>query len=597
MSSREEKLEQIETALTNRVFDMVPEVHDENSISWSAEDHRINRLSRALAAYALVGLCKLSDESAVSAITDGRNDGGIDALHFHRTENKLLVVQAKYKRTGAGPDQAEMIKSCGGVKALCNRRFMEFNSHFTDRADMIEEALDAPGATIELVIVYLGETVGEHATNEANHLVRESVGTFTWKAYGFKDVHAWLVNEETPITVDADFPLQNWAKMDYPFRAIYGSISARELAAIVEEKGPDLFERNIRKYMGEQTVNNLIQKTVRESPGHLFYLNNGLTAIARRIVQSPGGTDRRVFRLEGVSIVNGAQTAGAIAVASFDGEISEDARLLITIIEIGDDRDELGKKITKARNHQNLVRVTDFAALDSNQERLRRECATIGYTYHYRHNDESRISRDDAFTFEEAAIAMACLTRPLMTRAEVDAKPADEQKGLGHAVEFVVVAKKEIGRLWDQYDRYYRKLFTKTTSPINMCRCVRIYRLIDCILASNEAASSNPQRKSFFRHCRYFVMIFVARQAATILGRIDVKITDEDRTALSRSTLEMAELIYAKAATYEGSKGYSAVFKNLTDSQQLADQIVNEIRSRTAMQEGTGPHENTQGAT
>lgn len=92
-------------------------------------------------------------------------------------------------------------------------------------------------------------------------------------------------------------------------------------------------------------------------------------------------------------------------------------------------------------------------------------------------------------------------------------------------------------------------------------------------------------------------MIFVARQAATILGRIDVKITDEDRTALSRSTLEMAELIYAKAATYEGSKGYSAVFKNLTDSQQLADQIVNEIRSRTAMQEGTGPHENTQGAT
>ena len=134
-----------------------------------------------------------------------------------------------------------------------------------------------------------------------------------------------------------------------PFTAIYGSISARDLAAIVEEKGPELFERNIRKYMGEQIVNKLIQKTVRESPAELFYLNNGLTAIARKIVPSPGGTERRVFRLEGVSIVNGAQTAGAITVASLENEISEDARLLITIIEIGDDQAELGQKITKAR--------------------------------------------------------------------------------------------------------------------------------------------------------------------------------------------------------------------------------------------------------
>jgi len=104
MASREEKLEQIETALTNRFLEMIQQTTDENAKNWSAEDHRINRLSRALAAYALVGLCKISDKDAVSAITDGRDDGGIDALHFHRAENKLLIVQAKYKRTGTGPD-------------------------------------------------------------------------------------------------------------------------------------------------------------------------------------------------------------------------------------------------------------------------------------------------------------------------------------------------------------------------------------------------------------------------------------------------------------------------------------------------------------
>ena len=56
MASREEKLEQIETALTNRFLEMIQQTTDENTKNWSPEDHRINRLSRALAAYALVGL-------------------------------------------------------------------------------------------------------------------------------------------------------------------------------------------------------------------------------------------------------------------------------------------------------------------------------------------------------------------------------------------------------------------------------------------------------------------------------------------------------------------------------------------------------------
>ncbi len=554
MPTREEKLQQIEAALTNRFLDMIPEVNDENSRSWTAEDHRINRLSRALAAYALVGLCNISDQAAVAAIIDGRDDGGIDALHYNRSGAKLMIVQAKYKRTGAGPDQSEMIKTCGGVKAICNRRFSEFNSQFSHQMEMIEEALDTPGVIVELVIVFLGETVGPHATREADYLSGSMPVLVPGARMVLKKSIHGLLNEQTPSPVNADFPLQNWAKIDHPFRAIYGSISARDLASIVEDKGPELFERNIRRYMGEQTVNKLIQNTVREAPGQLFYLNNGLTAIAKKITPSPGGVERRVFRLEGVSIVNGAQTAGAIAVASIDGEISEDAQLLITIIEIGDDPNDLGKKITKARNHQNLVRVTDFAALDSNQERLRRECATIGYTYHYRHTEESRVGRDDAFTFEEAAVAMACLTRPLMTRAEIDEKTAEQQKGLGHAVEFVVAAKKEVSLIWDQYDRYYRKLFTGRTSAIQKCRCVRMYRLIDSILSSNEAASSDPKRKSFFRHSRYFIMAFVARQLTTILERVDVKLTDGDQSELSRTTLELAELIYAKAATFEEVK-------------------------------------------
>jgi hypothetical protein len=75
-------------------------------------------LSRALAAYTLVGLCGLDDTTAAGAITDGSNDGGIDALHFDRANNRLVFVQAKFKRTGAAPSQDENLKTINGIKAL-----------------------------------------------------------------------------------------------------------------------------------------------------------------------------------------------------------------------------------------------------------------------------------------------------------------------------------------------------------------------------------------------------------------------------------------------------------------------------------------------
>ena len=53
-------------------------------------------------------------------------------------------------------------------------------------------------------------------------------------------------------------------------------------------------------------------------------------------------------------------------------------------IEIGTAVDDLGVKITRARNHQNEVRGVHFAALNPNQERLRQELAVVGIKYHYR---------------------------------------------------------------------------------------------------------------------------------------------------------------------------------------------------------------------
>jgi hypothetical protein len=171
--SREEQVVQIEAALRRRFFSGVPKVVFEGRENWTEEQHDTDRLSRSLAAYALVGVCNLDDTSAVGAITDGKDDGGIDALYFDRSANRLVFVQSKFKRTGAAPAQDENLKTINGIKALQARRFDEFNDAIRNRLDKIEAALDTAGVQILLVLAYLGDNLGVHVTNDLNALKAE----------------------------------------------------------------------------------------------------------------------------------------------------------------------------------------------------------------------------------------------------------------------------------------------------------------------------------------------------------------------------------------------------------------------------------------
>lgn len=582
MPTAQEQIAQVGAALRQRFFPLVPKIETPGRSNWTEEQHDIDRLSRCLAAYTLVGLGEIDDVTAAGAVTDGQNDGGIDALLFDRPHNRLILVQSKFKRSGAAPSQDEVLKTINGIKALLDRRFNEFNTHFQNRLDEIEEAFDTPGVTIEVSLAYLGETLGQHVTNDLNALQGEMnrlSDKMSWNGHGLSTVYGWLVAEQTPSAVNASFTLENWSCITSPRKAVYGQISAASLAQLVTVHGKALFQRNIRHYLGSVGVNTAIEETVRRRPGDFFYLNNGLTAVAEKIIDAGGNSDRCVFGLTNVSIVNGAQTAGAIANAAIAGEISADARLLVTVIEIGAGQDDIGLRITKARNHQNVVRGVDFAALDPTQERLRQELALVGVTYHYRPSAEARAGREDAFTLEEAAVAIACLSQPIATSAEIQAMRNRGQR-VQTAVDCVVATKKEISRLWDQNGPMYGQLFGARLSGLRMCRLVRLFRFVDQILAASEASETGYNRRMFFRHGRYFIMAFVARRGAEIVNRAELQLSATDKATVSRLTNELAELIYAASVPFQGLKGYLAIFRNLTDAQPLADKVLAQLAAQ-----------------
>ena len=172
MPTQQEQVAQVEVALKRRFFQFIPKLVTPNRQNWNEEQHDTDRLSRALAAYALVGTSEIDDATAAGAVTDGENDGGIDAVHFDRPRSRLMLVQSKFKRTGAAPSQEESLKTINGTKALVNRQFATFNANFHRRLDEIEEALDTPGVMLEVVLVFLGENLGPHVTTDTQIMHR-----------------------------------------------------------------------------------------------------------------------------------------------------------------------------------------------------------------------------------------------------------------------------------------------------------------------------------------------------------------------------------------------------------------------------------------
>jgi hypothetical protein len=538
-----------------------------------SEDVEKNRLSRSLAAFAIEKLADVAPAQAANAVVDGGNDNGIDSLHYDRIDNVLWIVQAK---AGDAPDMAENKKLCDGVRDLIQSRFCKFNASFARLQPDVEDALQAALLRVIACQIHLGTNVlGPHAVVDLDQLkaeLNEFGERFDWRELGIANVpaqaparthvniHGWLASEHAVAIAPFTLTLRRWHGFDKPHAAYYGLVAATDLAALYQQHGRALFEKNIRHYLGAETVNEAITDTVRERPSELFYLNNGLTAVCTKITPLPGGDHKeRGFTVEDFSIVNGAQTVGSIATApTAQAPVSPQAQILITLIQVGSAAVNPGPAITRARNTQNKVEGLHFAALDPHQERLRQELAISGITYHYRPSESAALGGPDSFTIQQAAHALAALSGDTRT---------------------IVLAKKDSGRLYDGSGAIYPTLFAPGLSGISLCRTVRVFTYLDAILASSEAADNDYNRRMFYRHGRFFILHIFARRHRAVLQKAELILSETDKLDLSRQITYIAEFIYllAEPVRVQSGKGYLAIFCNLTDAEPLARTVMQQL--------------------
>ncbi len=471
-------------------------------------DQAAKQLSRAFSAFALHKLFDLTPQIAAAAVVDDFQDKGIDAIYYDAKSETLYLLQTKLKESEQFK-QEDALPFCEGIRLLLRQDFAHFNANFQNRKTDIETALDTC-SHIKLVVPYTGDGVSKTASDALQSLLddedldEERLHNQV-EYYTAVEITRDLLAEQAYQPVHTDIALQKHEKVETPRTTYYGVVRLSDLVALHQAHGKALYERNIRYFLGsnKSEVNRAIKTTLHDAPGDFFYLNNGVTAVCDVIEPKATKNGAKKFKVRGLSIINGAQTVASAAefVRQHPGKSIDDAKVMLTLIKAPADG-LFGRRVTKARNHQNPVQAANFASLDENQERLRQEIAHLGFDYHYR--PEAAATGAKAITLDEALKALA-------------SQQNDPR--------YTVWLKSEPARLANPESAEYLVLFPASLTGAALVNAVLCHRAIRTLIVGYEQnAAARSQEKLIYRHAIHVittVMMKRLRQRITAAAAVD----------------------------------------------------------------------------
>lgn len=440
---------------------------DLSDIRDAQEDKENNFNSRSTALFSLFIETGVEIDILKDWIVDGFDDNGIDAIYFDTRTKTLYLIQSKWHNDGNGSiDRGSIQKFLKGVKDILNGRFEKFNEKVSSKSRVINTALDDPQTKICLITSYSGkDKLSDDVSGDISDFLDEQndpAEIITHLNHNLSRLYQALVVGAQGSSIQQDVLIYGWNTIKEPNFAVYGQLAASDAAAWLSEHGYSLFAPNIRVFLGETSVNDGIINSLIESPDNFWYFNNGITALCSSIDKKPiGGSSHEsgTFKCSDLRIVNGAQTVGSITKAfANDPDQVAKAKVQIRIISLEDTLDTFEKDITRTNNTQNRIDSRDFVSLDSNQLRLRTELLIEGIEYVYKTGESFR-DKESGFDFIEAALARVCSAG---------------------TIEMAVVAKGNIGRLWEDIDKApYKILFNPTVTGPKLWADVKILRIID----------------------------------------------------------------------------------------------------------------------
>lgn len=563
-TNRPLEIQQLEDYLKNEFKGLI------DGLGKSALDKERNFLSKAAAACFLMVHAGVEKQQAVDACVDGGGDNGIDSIYIGPT-NVIWLVQSKYIHDGTGePSLGDAGLFRDGVNAVVDGQLHLCKTLSVDTVARLRKVMSEPHQVV-FALVYTGTSMDETRRTMFGKVVQRvnavAPGRARFVRFGLSDFHDALTQQfAEPEINGVRIVLRNYGLIEGVARAFYGSMLVKDLAALYLEKGNALVQANIRRYRGSSEVNQEMTSTLHNDAAKFFFFNNGVTLICRSI--RPDSLDESrssgIFHLDGVSIINGAQTAGTVAQEPLAHYDKNPAELLVTCIELPADDMGFADDVTRYRNSQNAVSPQDFAALDDNQESWRRTLQSEGITYVVKRSAVDSPADEKTFTLMDAAEARAL-------RGDAGFRLLLERPA----------------RLWDRSadlagnkatpDRpsAYKTLFPDALTARQLWRTVQIVRFVQKTVEQDALSMQSQEDAEFARNSIRLLVHIILINCRTLCDGESLALSDDEKSVLSDVLDRTRSVLIAAYPDIEIAKRPSSeVFVDLTSVNELKAKVM-----------------------
>jgi hypothetical protein len=336
---------------------------------------------RAITAWYASALLGIDEDDAIDAASvDGPEDNGCDFIYVDTDQEIVYVLQGYVSDR---PDRSAGIKKWNALIAAVSSINDPISFKHSGRPDIysILSEIDTSSYSFAFGLITLAA--------KSDQISRQRESTVRSKTYGGEMAFFYEYQESlydkfviaraADRNVPEDTISFNGAVADIRGEfghAVIGAVPASELARLHQEHENQLFEGNVRLFIGERKggINEKIIETAQSRPGDFWALNNGITIVADSFEKN----SESKYTLRRFSIVNGCQTTVSLSRAI---EKSKDAGKAQVLVRIVGAKKTLLSDIVRYNNTQNPVKLAAVRLLDPIQESLRTAFSKIDYIY------------------------------------------------------------------------------------------------------------------------------------------------------------------------------------------------------------------------
>lgn len=305
-------------------------------------------------------------------LTDGPNDGGIDAIFNDSTSegNDVIIVQSKYyehSELSAQDVAGELYKINETIKLLQSNKVSGFNEKLVTAFRNATSQCEDNGE-IRICFFTSFQPKNKRERNKIEKNMKTYFNKYDLEMNFRTEVESQIeLCDNGKLFVDYDKLVLDKKNNYLQYEdSIIVNISAQSLQELQNRRRNGLLGMNLRYYVRQKAVDSGIETTISKEPQNFWYKNNGIL-----IICDDYELDGIEIKLFNFSIINGGQTTNRIGKLDIDKDFYLQCKVVKAKGKSRNDKDIFINNIAESTNSQKPIKKADLKANTPDQLRLK----------------------------------------------------------------------------------------------------------------------------------------------------------------------------------------------------------------------------------